>query len=141
MRPREVFISHASADRRRAERVVRGLARHRIRFWYSRSRLVGAQAWHDEIGKALARCDWFLVLLTPAAVRSDWVKHELTSALTRKRYRNRIVPVLLKTCRHDQLSFTLAGMQMVDFRRNFQAGLCGLLGVWGVKPKGAEQNR
>jgi hypothetical protein len=37
----------------------------------------GAQQWHDEIGTALKRCDWFLLVLSPQSVRSMWVKHEL----------------------------------------------------------------
>lgn len=60
-----------------AEKVVRGLEDHGVKVWYSKTNLKGAQAWHDEIGKALARCDWFVVVLTPSAVRSEWVKREL----------------------------------------------------------------
>ena len=137
MRPREVFLSHASADRRAAERIVLCLGRHGVKVWYSKSKLRGSQAWQDEIGKALARCDWLIVLLTPAAVRSEWVKHELAYSLIKKRYRRRIIPAMFKRCRHQNLSFTLAAMQMVDFRENFRAGLSDLLRVWNIrfKPK------
>jgi TIR domain len=130
MKPREVFLSHASADRRTAERIVAELRRCGIKVWYSRTNLRGAQAWHDEIGKALGRCDWLVVILTPAAVRSEWVRREVTYALIQKRYRERIVPLLVKPCRHRRLSWTLAGLQMVSFRRSFRVGVADLLKVW-----------
>jgi hypothetical protein len=134
MRPREVFLSHASADRRLADRVISSLRGYGIKVWYSKTSLRGAQAWHDEIGKALKRCDWLVVLLTPAATKSEWVKREVTYALIEKRYRNRIIPALVRNCRHQKLSWTLAGMQMVDFRNGFQAGVAGLLAAWHIRP-------
>lgn len=100
--------------------------------WYSRDRIQGAQQWHDEIGKALNRCDWFAVLLTPSAVRSDWVKRELLFALQKKRYEKRIVPLLRRKCRYDRLSWTLDGMQRIQFTGDFDAGCRALLRVWGI---------
>jgi hypothetical protein len=133
MKLREVFLSHASADRRFAERVMTSLRAHGIKVWYSKANLRGAQTWHDEIGKALRRCDWLVVLLTPAATDSEWVKREVTFALIEKRYRQRIVPVLVKKCRHQKISWTLGGMQMVDFRSDFRNGLDDLLAVWNIR--------
>ena len=45
------------------------------------------------IGAALDRCDWFVVLRSPEAVESKWVKRELCFALENDAYNNRIVPV------------------------------------------------
>jgi hypothetical protein len=63
-----------------------------IPVWYSEHRIIGAEQWHDEIGEALQRCDWFAVLLSPHSVRSQWVKRELVYALSDVRYAERIVP-------------------------------------------------
>jgi len=131
--PREVFLSHAHQDKSFSSRLAEALRRHGISVWYSRDRILGAQQWHDEIGKALGRCDWFAVLLTPAAVRSEWVKRELLFALQRKRYRKRIVPLLRRTCRYDRLSWTLDGMQRIDFTADFDAGCRALLKMWGLR--------
>jgi hypothetical protein len=79
--PREVFLSHASKDRRIASRIGSILRAHGVPVWYSETNLIGAQQWHDEIGEALARCDWFLIVLSPQATRSKWVKRELLYAL------------------------------------------------------------
>ena len=131
MGPREVFLSHAHQDRTFASRLSETLRRHGVPVWYSRDRVQGAQQWHDEIGKALNRCDWFTVLLTPSAVRSDWVKRELLFALQKKRYQRRIVPLLRRRCRYERLSWTLDGMQRIDFTTDFDAGCRALLKVWG----------
>jgi len=115
-----------------AQRIAETLRRHGVPVWYSQTNLLGAQQWHDEIGKALARCDWFLVILSPRAVRSEWVKREFLYALRNLRYRNRIVPVLHRTCDADKLSWTLNDSQWVGFTIDFDAGRESLLRTWGI---------
>ena len=101
MTPQEVFLSHASADRDFADRVAEVLRRHGIPVWYSPTNILGAQQWHDEIGAALKRCDWFVVLLSASAVQSFWVKRELSYVLQQRRYVDRITPVLLHPCDYE----------------------------------------
>lgn len=130
--PREVFLSHSAKDRRFAGRIARVLRSHGIPVWYSRTNILGAKQWHDEIGRALGRCDWFAVVLSPNSVRSQWVKRELVYALNEARYDNRIVPILYKACQHANLSWTLGEFQFVDFARDFDQGCRSLLRVWGL---------
>ena len=129
--PRELFLSHASADLDFAEPVARTLTAHGVPVWYSKTNLQGAQQWHDEIGRTLRWCDWFAVLLTPSSVRSRWVKRELLFALNNKRYEDRIVPVLLRDCSWENLSWTLDALQFVAFDR-FETGCRELLAIWGI---------
>ncbi len=56
-----------------ARRISGLLRRHGIPVFFSPQNIIGAQQWQDEILKALQRCDWFLVLLSPDAVDSMWV--------------------------------------------------------------------
>ena len=93
----------------------------------------GAQQWHDEIGRALQRCDWFVVVLSPDALDSRWVKRELLYALQQDRFEGRIAPLLYRACAYDQLSWTLPQMQTVDFTRSFDDGCRELLRIWGVR--------
>ena len=130
---REVFFSHAGDDRKMADCVVAVLASYGVPVWYSPANIVGAQQWHDEIGRALARCDWFILLLTPAAVQSKWVKRELMYALQEERYEDRIAPVMCSACDPGELSWTLASYQIVDFTGNFEAGCRALLAMWGIE--------
>lgn len=73
-----------------------------------------------------------MLVLSPNAIKSEWVKHELLFALNDKRYRKRIVPVKLKGCDASQLSWTLKAFQMLDFTSQFDDGCRELLKIWGV---------
>jgi hypothetical protein len=128
----EIFLSHSSKNRPAATRLANVLRGHGLSVWYSKTHIAGAQEWHDEIGKALDRCGWFVVLLSKHSVRSDWVKRELLYALRQKRYGKRIVPVLLEPCEIEKLSWTLASSQIVDFSRSSSEGYRELLRVWGL---------
>jgi hypothetical protein len=108
MNPRELFLSHSSRDRGIADRIAEVLKRHGVPVWYSRVNIRGAQQWHDEIGAALRRCDWFAVLLSPNSVESIWVKREFLFALQQSRFEGKIIPILLSPCDADQLSWTLS---------------------------------
>jgi len=130
--PREVFLSHANQDRDFVDSVTDVMARYTVPLWYSRSNLLGAQQWHDEIGEALRRCDWFAVVLSANSVESVWVKHELTYALRQDRFRGRIIPIMRELCDIERLSWTLHEFQIVDFTQSFEVGCESLLRVWGI---------
>jgi hypothetical protein len=132
-RPKRLFVSHATVDRRFLNRLSAVFKEYHIPFWYSAAHIRGAQQWHDEIGVSLAKCDWFLLLLSPAAVRSKWVKRELLYALQEDRYEKRIVPIIVKPCNFKQLSWTLASFQFVDFSTHFETGCRDLLRIWQVR--------
>ena len=132
MLPAEIFLSHSSVDRQFANGLAEMLRRHDLPVWYSDTNITGAQQWHDEIGAALRRCDWFLLVLSPDSVTSMWVKRETLYALQQPRYENRIVPILFRDCDADQLSWTLSSLQWVDFRNDLPSGNRDLLRIWGL---------
>ncbi len=132
MRPVEVFLSHPHHDRDMAARIAQVLDAHGVPVWFGPADILGAQQWHDEIGAALERCDWFAVLLSPAAVDSMWVKRELCFALGEERYDKHIVPIRHRDCDFNKLSWTLPSFQMVDFSGEFAAGCRELLRIWGI---------
>ena len=104
--------------------------------------------WHDEIGAALRRCDWFVLVLSPDAVDSMWVKRELLYSLQQDRFEGRIAPLLHRACAYDELSWTLsqlhlnnpvlrqapcpATQQVIDFVHSFDVGCRELLRIWGI---------
>jgi TIR domain len=132
MLPSEVFISHSSLDQHFAALITESLQRHGVPFWLSQRNLIGAQQWHDEIGAALKRCDWFVVILSPNSVASKWVKRELLFALDDDRYDGKIVPLLYQPCEYRDLSWALSLLQIVDFIEDFDKGCRDLLRVWGL---------
>ena len=132
MVPREIFLSHSDRDRDFVMRLANTIRRHELPVWYSRTEIVGAQQWHDEIGHALQRCDWFLLVLSPSAVESVWVKRELLYCLDQNRLADRIVPIEYQACDYERLSWTLPSLQIINFKGTFEQGCRDLLRVWGI---------
>lgn len=132
MIPSEVFLSHSSQDREFVSKLADEVRRHGIPVWYSETNILGAQQWHDEIGSALLRCDWFLVVLSLGAVESMWVKRELIFALQQKRFENKIIPILHKSCDFERLSWVLPSFQMINFQDGFEDGWRNLMRLWGI---------
>jgi hypothetical protein len=136
--PHEVFLSHSNQDRGFVDELANELNRHGVRVWYSPTDIMGGQQWHDEIGSALRRCDWFVIVLSPRSVESPWVKSELMYVFRHNRLRDRVIPLLYEACDFEELSWKLPEFQMIDFRDNSEDGLKHLLRVWGLGYKGAQ---
>ena len=114
-----------------AQRIAEMLTDHGVPVFYAPANIVGHQQWQDEILQALLRCDWFLVLLSPNATRSTWVKRETAFALSERRYDDRIIPLNYQDCDLTPLGW-LKLYQFVDFRADFHQGARDLLRAWGL---------
>lgn len=139
MSPYELFLSHSRLDRQFATSIAEDVRRHGVPVWYSQTNILGAQQWHDEIGAALHRCDWFAVILSPNSLESMWVKRELVFALKQDRFENKIVPILYQPCDLNLLSWTLSSFQIVDFTNTYDHGITALLRIWGLGYRGEKR--
>jgi len=104
MTPSEVFLSHASEDAPMPQNLATALVRHGIPVFFAPLNVTGAQQWQNEILAAIQRCDWFVVIISPNAIESMWVKREVAYALQDRRYENRIIPIRLSTVRFNPYS-------------------------------------
>ena len=132
MIPKEVFLSHSSNNLSMAISIVNTLRNHGVPVWFSPTNIMTAQQWHDEIGKALRRCDWFMILLSNATINSRWVKRELHYALSHNQYDDHIMPVIIENCEYEELSWTLGIFQMVDMTNNRERAFIEILRSWGL---------
>ena len=130
-----VFLSHATADRTRAQRLGRLLREHRIAYWFSRQHLVHGRNWYRDLGGALEDCNWLIIVASRAAVRNRWVREEVTYALLERRYKNRVVPLLFEECNLRLLAWSIGSIQYIDFRRGWQPGSDQLLARLGKRPR------
>lgn len=129
--PKEVFLAHASQDHAFTAKLAEDLRRHGIATWFAERHIGGASQWLSKIGEALERCDWMIAILTPAAIKSDWVYDEVAFALGEKRYRRRVTPLIVKKCEPKKLIWALANIQSIS-ARPYEKGLRALLSPWGV---------
>lgn len=129
-----VFISHSSMDRTFVEReIITLLENHGIETWYSSEHVETASDWHDKIVEGLKNCDWFIVVISPNAIKSDWVKSEVHWALEERK--ERVVPIFYQSCDINTLHLKLRRIQYIDFRRDLKAARIRLLAVWKVSYK------
>lgn len=132
MIPKEVFLSHSSRNKNEATEIAATLRNHGVPLWYSPTNIRSAQQWQDEIGKALRRCDWFVVLLSEESVASRWVKLELNYALNHSQYDDHILPIRLDGCDPEKLSWTLDIFQRVEMNGAPDQAYMEILSTWGL---------
>ncbi|MBT4864083.1 MAG: toll/interleukin-1 receptor domain-containing protein [Planctomycetaceae bacterium] len=128
-----VFISHSSNDRQFVGNDLVPLLRsHGIETWYSTDDIHSAEDWEKKIREGLRDCDWFLVVLSPNGVVSDWVQAEVHWATDNRK--GRIIPILLAPCRPEDLHIKLIRIQYIDFHANREQAVGDLLTVLGHAP-------
>lgn len=93
-----VFISHARGDQAYAARLREVLVRAGLRVWEQQDVTPGDN-WALEVGKALDKADAVVVLLSPDAMASDWVKREIEFSISSQRFKDRLIPVLVRPTR------------------------------------------
>jgi hypothetical protein len=134
-RQKSVFISHASADHDWVEAVIVDFLRaHKFRPWYSEHAIATAAQWEREILQGMSSCAWFVLIVSEAASKSDWVKDEGFWAMEHRR--TKIVPIILERCDLYKFHIRLPRIQYVDFTRNQTTGRRKLLGMLGSDADG-----
>lgn len=121
-----VFISYSHRDREFVDKLAVSLVRDRKHVWLDRWELKPGDSLIQRIQEAVGEAGALLVVLSKAAVESEWCRKELAVGLTRELAEKRIlvVPVLLEEC--DVPPF-LQDKVYADFRSDFQAGFRSLL--------------
>jgi TIR domain-containing protein len=90
----DIFISYSNSDRSRAMALAQALAQHGWSVWWDREIPIG-RSWDEVIEEEIAKARSILVLWSPRAVASDWVKNEARDAIKRRL----LVPALIEPTR------------------------------------------
>lgn len=133
----KIFISHASKDKDFVDRFVSDLAAHGVPVWYDKLDVRLGDSIPGKINIGISEAKYFLIVLSPAAVKSKWVQEELNAALMRQvaSAGTFLIPVLVEDCDVPPL---LNHRRFADFRKDYEAGLEELLEVFGRDAKAAE---
>jgi hypothetical protein len=92
---KKLFISYSHRNKTFVKKLADHLVEQGNIVWWDFSSLKGGQEWAREIEKGINECHYFLVVLTPQAVASQWVRNEISFAMNKKK---NVIPLLLKTC-------------------------------------------
>ena len=77
-----VFISYTHKDRDRVVPIASYLGSLGLRVWLDTKELAAGQSIVESISHAISQSDLYVVALSPDALSSAWVNHELNTALT-----------------------------------------------------------
>jgi formylglycine-generating enzyme len=130
--PRQIFISHAHEDADFAHRLAADLSVRGWRVWIAPESILPGEKWVAAIERGLATSGVFVVALTPAAIRSRWVRTETNAAIALEhREAVRLTPLDVEAC---DAPLLWSSYQCVSFRNTYEDGLRGLLN-WLDPPK------
>jgi formylglycine-generating enzyme required for sulfatase activity len=123
--PRQVFISHATADAEFAHQLADDLRAEGWRIWIAPESIRPGEKWVEAIERGLETSGVFVVALTPAAVASKWVKTETNAAIDlHQQDEIRFLSLDVAECR---LTALWRQFQYITFRRSYETGLRELL--------------
>lgn len=95
----QVFLSHSSADAKFATHLAADLRSAGIPVWKAPESILDGEEWVSAIERGLTTSTHFLLLQSPAAVDSKWVKFEFNCALALVHQdKMRIIPIDYQPC-------------------------------------------
>ncbi len=123
--PKQVFISHAHEDAEFAHRLAGDLQQHDWRVWIAPESIRPGEKWVEAINRGLEESGAFALVLTPAAIKSRWVKDETNVAIELEHEgRVRFVPLDVENCDVPPL---WRAYQRVSFCSDYVSGLRSLV--------------
>lgn len=115
---RRTFISYSRINKDFALKLALELRNSGFDIWLDQLDIPTGSRWDDEVERALAECEIFMVILTPASSTSDNVKDEIGYAIDAGK---RILPILLENAK---VPLRLIRFQYVDFtKKSYEEGV------------------
>jgi formylglycine-generating enzyme len=130
--PRQIFLSHADQDAQVAQKLAHDLEAHGYDIWLAPDSIRPGEKWVEAINRGLEESGLFVLLLSPAAVASRWVKMETNAAIEFEHEGEmQIFPLLLKPCRLPPL---WRAFHHISLRGGYEQALAILLTALEPKP-------
>jgi hypothetical protein len=136
----KVFVSHTSADKDFTQRLVGDLRDAGADIWVDFSN-IERNDFVTEIDRALATCQWMILVVSPAALRANWVQLEANMGIVRlmqNRLRG-ILPVLAAPVDESLIPPTWSTWHRYDATRDYDTAVAGILSAIGLRSGGVTQ--
>lgn len=111
--PRHVFLSYSRRDADVMTRLCDDMRDEQLTVWTDEALTPGDTIWQMEIEKAIESAGCVVVIFSPDAKKSQWVREELEYART---HNITIFPVLARGVEADSLPFGFTNVQFLDIR-------------------------
>src|SRR5690242_14844449 len=120
----QIFLSYSRRDTQFMQLILQTLRVAGFQVWVDINLTPGTPSWASEVEKALDNTRCVVVLLSPSAKKSEWVKRELEYAHLRK---IRIFPILVRGTARESIPLSVAGTHYIDLRKEENTGLRNLI--------------
>ncbi len=118
--PLSIFLSYSRTDSELVDRLEADLKARNYYVWVDRRKIEGGQDWEAELQKAIDRCQLMLVVLSPEAMASKYVRREYRYADGEGKP---IIPINWRTTKVD---LVLNDIQWVNFQSSYDQGFSDL---------------
>ena len=128
----KVFVSYSRAESAFAEKLAQDLRAIGLHVWLDQAEIAPGADVVATINRGLAGAQWLVVVLTPDALASTFVRREVNAALLlydRGKLAG-VVPVLAKPCDPDTIPPLWAELQRVDATHDYDQAVIDLLGAF-----------
>jgi hypothetical protein len=127
-----IFISYSRKDMEFVRKLAGDLEQAGFDVWWDITDLRGGDDWVRSLPAAIEASQFFIIVLTPNSIESEWVQKEYTQALT---LHKKIIPLMFEAC---NVPFALNTINYVNFLSgeytdNFK-NLLSALGYTGKPP-------
>lgn len=119
-----IFISYSRTDSAFVDRLEDSLKERGFHTWVDRRKIEGGQDWMDELQKGIKQCHACIVVVSPQAIASQYVKMEYRYAFLQKKL---VVPVFCVPTPNNDMPIDLNHLHWIDFQSSYGKGLAGLL--------------
>lgn len=127
---KHAFISYSRVDTPMMTQVRDRLKAENIPVWTDESIKTGAAHWQTVIEEAIENSGCIVVLLSPDAKKSEWVRREIAYARAQS---IDIVPILIRGDEQSSIPFDVTGMQLADLQKDYDGGIKKLIDA--VRPR------
>ena len=79
--PRQIFVSHAHQDAAFAQQLATDLRQQGWDIWIAPQSIYPGEQWVTAVNRGLEESRIFLLVLTPSAAQSSWVRRETDAAI------------------------------------------------------------
>jgi len=138
----DIFISYSRRDQEFVTRLAADLDAHVAGVWFDQSAIQAGENWHNEILEGIAECKAFVLILSPDAMESRYVREEVNKALELGKT---IFPILYRPAKWTgEFESLVEEIQTLDLRSgsytdNFQKLVDGLIEAGAVKATSYER--
>jgi hypothetical protein len=132
----QIFISYSRSDKAVIDELIKQLEAAGHVVWVDREGIRGGEQWRLKIVEAIEHSHAFLLALSKNSIASDHVRAEIDLA---KESKIPIIPIRLQPVEIPAtMRYQLAGIQQIDFSKDYQVGFNDLLETLSViDPVGA----